>query len=685
MQNPLSALAARPELPAFDQIRPEHAEPAIEAVLAQNRAELRRILDSAGSPTWESFVEPLEDLGDRLSRVWSAISHLWGVSNTEDWRKAYSACLPKITEYGLELSQSEPLYRAYERLSQTPGFERESPARRKAVSDALRDFRLSGVALPLAEKERFKAISLRLSELQTRFEENLVDATQAWTAHITDASRLAGMTDSGKAQAAERARSKGLDGWLLTLDFPSYDAVISYADDRTLRETIYQAFATRASDEGPHRGRYDNTALMAEILALRHEQARLLGYANYAELSLATKMAGSPAEVERFLLELAAKARRRAQVEIEELRAYAKRISGIDDLQPWDVPYHAEKLKQEKLGLSDEQLRPYFPAPQTIEGMLALAGRLYGVDFEPAEEVPVWHPDVKVYALKNAQGQRFALFYLDAYAREHKRGGAWMDECRIRRRTADGVQHPAAFLTCNFAPPLPGKPALLTHEEVLTLFHEFGHGLQHMLTQVEVAAVSGIHGVEWDAVELPSQFMENWCYTRETLLGFARHYETGEPLPDELLTRLRASRRFHSGLANVRQLEFSLFDLRLHRDYDPAKGAQIYEVLEKVRDEVSVLRPPVWHRFAHSFSHIFAGGYAAGYYSYKWAEVLSADAFAAFEEEGLFNPAVGRRFRDTVLGQGGSRPAMEVFVEFRGRKPDIGPLLKQTGLVDEAA
>jgi oligopeptidase A len=685
MPNPLLELAERADLPPFDRILPAHAEPALDALLAQNRAEVKARLEAAAEPTWEGFVEPLEEAGDRLSRVWSAISHLWGVTNTDEWRKAYSACLPKITEYGLELAQSEPLFRAYERLSQRPDFADEPLARRKAVSDALRDFRLSGVALPPAQKAQYKTLSLRLSELQTKFEEHLVDATQAWTLHVTDAARLAGMTGSGRAQAAERAKAKGLPGWLLTLDFPSYDAVITYADDRALRAQIYEAFATRASDQGPQAGTFDNTALMAEILDARHRQAQLLGFRSYAELSLATKMAESPADVERFLTELTGRARRRALAELDELRAFARDLGGPADLQPWDVAYYGEKLKQRKLGLSDDELRPYFPAPQVIDGMLALAGRLYDVAFERVQDVAAWHRDVTVYALKDARGRAFAHFYLDPYAREQKRGGAWMDECRIRRHTARGLQDPVAFLTCNFAPPLPGQPALLTHDEVLTLFHEFGHGLQHLLTRVDVAAVSGIHGVEWDAVELPSQFMENWCYTRETLQSFARHWQTGAPLPDELLRKLQASRTFHAGLATVRQLEFALFDLRLHRDYDPAQGPRVYETLDRVRDEVSVLRPPAWHRFPHSFSHIFAGGYAAGYYSYKWAEVLSADAFAAFEEEGLFNPAVSRRFRDTVLAQGGSKPAMDVFVEFRGRKPQLGPLLKQSGLVEESA
>ncbi len=680
---PLLALAASGALPAFDQVLPEHAEPALDELLAQGRAHLAQRLADGAEPGWENFIEPIEDMGDRLARVWSVIGHLWSVSNTSEWRAAYNTCLPKITEYGLELSQSEPLYRAYERVSQRADFADESAARRKAIADALRDFRLSGVALPAAEKEQFKQLSLKLSDLQAKFEEHLVDATQGWTLHLTDAARLAGMTEGGVAQAAARAKAKNLEGWLITLDFPSYDSVATYADDRSLRAQVYEAYATRASDAGPQAGQHDNTALMAQILDARKQQAQLLGFTDFAQLSFATKMAESPAAVENFLLDLAARAKPRAQAELRELAEFARGLGFAETLAPWDLAYYSEKMKQAKLGLSDDELRPYFPAPQVIEGMLKLSGQLYGVGFEAATDMPGWHPDVTAYAVTDAQGRRFASFYLDPYAREQKRGGAWMDECRARRRTATGVQQPCAFLTCNFTPPLAGEPALLTHDEVTTLFHEFGHGLQHLLTRVDVAAVSGIHGVEWDAVELPSQFMENWCYEREVLRSFAKHWQTGAPLPDDLLKKLRASRTFQTGLATLRQVEFALFDLRLHRDHDPAAGARVYETLAAVRDEVSVMRPPAWNRFPHSFSHIFAGGYAAGYYSYKWAEVLSADAFAAFEEEGLFS-GVGLRFRDTVLAQGGSRPAMDVFVDFRGRKPRLEPLLKQDGLLQPA-
>jgi oligopeptidase A len=679
MENPLLTPALPGALPAFDRIQPQHAEPALDGVLADNRKTLEQLLASTAEPGWENLIEPLEDMGERVSRAWGPVSHLFGVTCTAEWRKAYNACLPKITEYGLELSQNEVLFQAYEKLPRQPGYAGFSQARKKVVEDALRDFRLYGIALPPTEKARYKDIALRLSELQSKFEENLMDSVQAFGKHVTDESLLAGMTAQGKAQAAERARAKQLEGYLLALDFPSYDAVISYADNRALRQELYTAYATRASDQGPLAGQHDNTALMSEILALRHEEARLLGFANFAELSLETKMAESPDAVEHFLLELCAQARGYAQAELDELKAFARQRDGLEDFQPWDAAYYSEKLKEQKLGFSEEELRPYFPAPQAIAGMFTLVERLYGVKIERVEGVATWHKDVTTYALREADGSDIGLFYLDPYARQDKRGGAWMDECLGRRRTHSGLQLPVAYLTCNFAPPLGSDPALLTHDEVLTLFHEFGHGLHHLLTRVDEAAVSGIRGVAWDAVELPSQFMENWAYDTDTLNGFARHWQTGAPIPPELLQKLQASRSFQSGLATLRQVEFALFDLRLHRDYHSAAGARVMETLQQVRSEVSVLAPPAWNRMPNSFSHVFAGGYAAGYYSYKWAEVLSADAFAAFEES-HFAADTGRRFRDTVLSRGGSADAMELFVEFRGRKPSIEPLLRHAGL-----
>ncbi len=684
MTNPLLRDARSQPLPAFDAIRPEHATAALETVLADNRAALTRLLAGTEPPTWDTLVEPLEEMGDRLQRAWGPVSHLFGVTSTTEWRAAYNACLPKITEYGLEVSQSEPLFRAYEALSKSPEFAGYPPARRKTITDALRDFRLSGIGLPEDQKARYKAISMRLSELQTKFEENLMDAIQAWSKTVTDESLLAGMTESARSAARAKAQAKNLEGWLLTLDFPSYDAVITYAEQRALREEIYIAFVTRASDQGPLAGQHDNSPLMTEILDLRREQAQLLGYRNFAELSLATKMAESPDEVESFLVNLAQRARPRAVAELAELRAYALQRDGLSDLKPWDVPYYAEKMKQDTLGLAEEELRPYFPLPQVVDGMFALVQRLYGLRIEAAPGLTTWHTDVTAYSITDTAGAPVGQFYLDPYARTDKRSGAWMDECVNRRRTADGIQQPVAYLVCNFTPPLPGQPALLTHDEALTLFHEFGHGLHHLLTRVDEAAVAGIHGVAWDAVELPSQFMENWCYDPATLRGFARHWQTGEPLPDDVIARLRASRSFLTGLGTLRQLEFGLFDLRLHRDEAGERSRQILAQLQQVRDEVAVMPSPDYNRMPCSFGHVFAGGYAAGYYSYKWAEVLSADAYAAFEESD-FAAETGRRFRETILAQGGSKDAMELFVEFRGRKPQIDALLRHTGLIEEAA
>ena len=679
-------------LPPFHEFQPEQALPAIDAVLEQNRAALAALLQDLKQPTWASLIEPLEGLGERLSRTWGPVSHLFGVTSSAEWRAAFNACLPKVTEYGLELSQSEPLYQAYKGLAESPEFSALGEIKQKVIRDALRDFRLSGIGLPPSQKERYKQISMRLSEIQTKFEENLMDAIQAFSLQVTDAARLRGMSDTALEQAAQKARAKELEGWLLTLDFPSFDAVISYADDRDLRRELYTAYATRASDQGPQAGQFDNSALMDEILKLRHEEALLLGYANYAELSLATKMAESPDAVERFLQDLAQRSRPRAQVELEALRAYARGLGGPDDLQPWDIAYYSEKFKEEKLGLNEEALRPYFPLPSVLDGLFGLIRRLYGVHVVAVDGPSVWHPQVQVYALQDERGKIFGRFYLDPYAREHKRGGAWMDECLSRRRSADGLQLPVAYLVCNFRPPLNNDgaelPGLLTHDEVVTLYHEFGHGLHLLMTQVEESAVAGIHGVEWDAVELPSQFMENWCYEPQMLKSYARHWQTGEPLPDAQIDTLRESRRFQTGMGTVRQIEFSLFDLRLHRDYDPAAGARVLDTIEAVRNEVSVLKPPAFNRMLWSFSHIFAGGYAAGYYSYKWAEVLSADAFAAFEESGLTPEGLretGRRFLEHILSRGGSREAAQLFREFRGREPSIEPLLRHNGLVEVVA
>ena len=667
-------------LPAFATLKPESAITTLDAVLADSRRMLDQLLTQQ-TPSWDSLIEPMESLGEATSRHWGPISHLFGVWSTPEWRAAYNSALPKITEYGVELSQNEALFRAYERIAQSAAFKSFSPTRQKVVQDALRDFKLSGIALPAAEKARFKAISMRLSELQAKFEENVMDSVQAFSHLITDAAELAGMSESAITAAQQKAQAKNLEGWLLTLDFPSYDAVITHTSNRALRERLYTAYATRASDCGPHDKAFDNTALMTEILSLRHEQAQLLGFAHFADLSLTTKMAESSTAVETFLLELAGRARPRAEAELAQLKTLAA-ADGIGDFQPWDAPYYSEKLREQTLGLSDEALRPYFPYPQVLQGLFDLVSKLFGIHIEPLQGVETWCAEVSTYVLKDTQGQRTGAFYLDPSSRpETKRGGAWMDECTSRRRLADGLQLPVAYLVCNFTPPAPGQPALLTHDEVTTLFHEFGHGLHHLLTQVNESALAGIRGVEWDAVELPSQFMENWCYEPSTLKLFARHWQTGAAMPDEMIEKLRQDRQFQSGLATLRQVEFSLFDLRLHRDFDPAKADMVLSTLNTVRQQVAVTQAPTFNRMPWSFGHIFAGGYSAGYYSYKWAEVLSSDAFAAFEESS-FAALTGIQFRDSILAVGGSRPAMESFIEFRQRKPKVDALLRHCGLSD---
>jgi oligopeptidase A len=669
-------------LPAYDRIRPDHAEPAIDQILASNRAALEALLGrlaaSGGRAAWDTLVEPLGDLEERLSRAWGPISHMFGVSATPEWRAAYAACLPKVTQYQIDLSQDVRLFRAYESLAADEAFGRLSEARQKIVRDALRDFRLSGVALDPEPRARFGQIVQRLSELGAKFQENVIDSVKAWSKHVADEARLAGVTAHGRALARDRARASGRDGFLLTIDLPGYDAVARYADDRDLRREVYEAFATRASDRGPLAGRFDNGPLVEETLALRHELASLLGFGNYADVSLQTKMAGSPGEAEAFLLDLNRRVRPRALAELEEMRAFARERDGVTDLQPWDLAYYAEKLKAARLGFSDDDIRPYFALDRVVGGMFALVERLYGLRVEEVRDVTTWHPDVRAYRLRDEDGGYVGMFYLDPFARRDKREGAWMDECLPRRRLGARLQSPAAYLVCNFAPPVDGQPPLLIHREVVTLFHEFGHGLHHLLTKVDDLAASGIRGVEGDAIELPSQFMENWCYDATTLASFARHTESGAPLPAPLLDKLRAERSFQAGLASVRQLEFGIFDLRIHRG-EPLTFARVLEVLAQTRREVSVLPPPEWNRLPSSFSHIFAGGYAAGYYGYKWAEVLSADAFAAFEETS-FAPETGRRFRDAILARGGSNTAMNLYVGFRGRKPTIDALLRQSGL-----
>ncbi len=675
MDNPLLHFE---ELPPFSEIRPEHVEPAIDWLLAENRRRIAALLDEVGEhPTWENFIEPLEEWEDELERAWSPVSHLNAVMNSEALREAYNACLPKLSDYATEMGQNERLYQAYRRLAESD--QPLDEAQRKVLENALRDFHLSGIDLPADKKARYREISQRLSQLTSRFAENVLDCTNAWEKHITDEAQLAGLPDSAKDLAAQTAEQRGKTGWVFTLDFPSYHPVMTYADDRELRYEFYRAYNTRASDQGPHDPKHDNSALMEEILALRHELAQLLGFANYAERSLATKMARDPDQVMGFLHDLGRRSKPQAERELAELRAFAAGL-GCDELQPWDVPYYSEKLRQQRYAITQEELRPYFPEPRVIAGLFAVVERLYGVQFVEVEGVDVWHPDVKFYEIRDADGTVRGQFYFDLYARPNKRGGAWMDTCQSRMVTHERCQIPVAYMTCNFAPPVGDKPALLTHDEVETLFHEFGHGLHHMLTRVDYPEVSGINGVAWDAVELPSQFMENYCWEREALDLISGHYETGEPIPQALYDKMIAAKNFQSAMMMVRQLEFSLFDFRIHLEYDPARGARIFEILEEVRDEVAVIRPPAWNRFPNSFTHIFAGGYAAGYYSYKWAEVLSADAFSLFEERGIFDRETGQSFLRNILEPGGSRDAAELFRAFRGREPKIDALLRHSGI-----
>ena len=671
--NPLLTASA---LPAFSQVRPEHVGPAIDALLAEQLAGIEAIVASTAPRTWDSVMAAQERFDDKLARAWAPVSHLQSVADTPALRAAYNDALERIAAQSAEIGQNRGLYEAVRAIPE----DGLSTVQHKILRDALRDFRLSGVALEEPERSRFKAIVTELSTLGSEFEQALLDATDAWTFDVADVSALSGIPDSGLAVLRQAAADAGVDGWRVTLHQPSYVAVMTYADDRALRAKVYEAYQTRASDQGPHAGRFDNSARIEKILALRHEAARLLGFANAAEESLATKMAGTTQRVLAFLDELAAQVKPVAQRELAELAAFAAAELGLPTLEPWDVAYASEKLRLKRYALAEEELKPYFPLDAALGGFFAVAGKLFGIRFAPREGVDVWHPDVRYYEVLDADDRVFAGVYLDLFARNAKRGGAWMDVCRSRRRENGALQTPIAFLTCNFAAPSGDLPSLLTHEDVQTLFHEFGHGLHHLLTEVDYAPASGIHGVEWDAVELPSQFMENFCWQRAALDLFAFHYETGARLPDELFARMIAARHFHAGLHLVRQLEFALFDFRAHLEFDPARGARVMALLEEVREQIAVVRPPAWQRFPHGFAHIFAGGYDAGYYSYLWAEVLSADAFEQFEEAGVFDVATGERFRREVLAVGGSRPALESFVAFRGREPDPTALLRSYGL-----
>ncbi len=677
MTNPL---LSNERLPEFSKILPEYVEPALDKVLTDAKKTVDDLLNSLVEPTWDALVLPMEEMDASIDRVWSPVSHLNSVMNSEELRVAYNACLPKLSEFGTELGQNKRLFNAYKTLAESEHYATLDVAQKKVIDNAVRDFRLSGVELSGADRETYKQISQQLTERTAKFEENLLDATHAWKKHITDKSLLAGLPQSTIDMAEQFAKRESLDGWLFTLDFPSYMPVMSYADNRDFREEMYTAFATKASDQGPNAGKWDNTEIMNDILKLRHQLANLIGFDSHADRSLATKMAQSPKQVLDFLDDLALRSKPIAEEEFKELKAYAKEQGHEGELQSWDVTYFAEKLRQQRYSISQEELKPYFPEPKAVAGLFAVVNRLYGLDIKERHDIDVWHKDVRFFDIFDSEGELRGQFYLDLFARNHKRGGAWMDECLVRRETEQGVQTPVAFLTCNFSEPVGDKPALLTHDELTTLFHEFGHGLHHMLTKIQAAGVSGINGVAWDAVELPSQFMENWCWEREALDLISGHYETGEVLPQDMYEKMIAARNFQSAMTMVRQLEFSLFDFRLHLEYRPDQDHQVDKILAEVRDQVAVVSPPKFNRFAHSFSHIFAGGYAAGYYSYKWAEVLSADAFSKFEENGIFDRATGLAFLQSVLEQGGSREPMDLFVEFRGREPEIDALLRHSGI-----
>jgi oligopeptidase A len=678
MSNPLLSIT---DLPPFSSIKPEHVKPAVEKAIADCRATVEQVLDGNQSPTWESICAPQLETEDTLSRLWSPVSHMNSVLNSNELREAYESCLPLLSEYSTWVGQHKGLYDAYKSMHQSEDFATLPQAKQKTITDMLRDFELSGIALPADEQHRYGEISKRLSELGSQFSNNVLDATMAWSKHVSDVKDLSGMPESALAAAKAAAEAKELDGYLLTLEMPSYIPVMTYADNAELRQEMYEAFVTRASDRGPNAGEWDNTEIITEELKLRHEIARLLGFSSYSEKSLATKMAETPEQVSGFLNDLAKKAKPQGEREVEELREFAKHTFGVSELNLWDIAYYSEKQKQKLFSISDEQLRPYFPEQRVVSGLFEVVKRVFGMQVVEREGVDVWHESVRFFDIFDSQDELRGSFYLDLYAREHKRGGAWMDECRVRRETLSGeIQSPVAYLTCNFNKPIGDKPALFTHDEVVTLFHEFGHGIHHMLTKISVAPVSGINGVPWDAVELPSQFLENWCWEEQALAFISGHYETGEPLPKEMLDKMLAAKNFQSAMFILRQLEFGLFDFTLHTEYDPEVGAKVLETLAEVKAKVAVLPSLEWNRFSHSFSHIFAGGYSAGYYSYLWAEVLSSDAFSRFEEDGIFNTETGQSFLQNILEMGGSEEPMELFKRFRGREPQIDAMLRHAGI-----
>ena len=667
-------------LPKFSQIEPQNIVASVEQAIQRCKETIEQVLKQE-QYDWENLIAPIDQVDDQLSRLWSPISHMNSVVSSDALREAHDACLPLLSAYGTWVGQHKGLYQAYLSIQQSEAFSPLSEAQRKVIDNAIRDFTLSGVALEDDKKQRYGEIKSRLSELSSTFSNNVMDATLGWRKHIIDINELKGLPESALDAARQLAEQESLEGWLFTLDIPSYLPVMTYADNAELRKEMYIAYNTRASEQGPNGGKWDNTQIIEETLALRHEIANLLGFDNYAELSIETKMAQSAEQVNQFLMDLAKRSKPQAEQDLQELRDFAQEQYGQSELNAWDMAYYSEKLKEQRYAISEEQLRPYFPEPKVVSGLFEVVKRLYSVNIVERQGVDTWHKDVKYYDIVDQQGALRGSFYLDLYARVKKRGGAWMDECQVRRRLADGsVQYPVAYLTCNFNGPVGDKPALFTHDEVITLFHEFGHGIHHMLTKIDVSGVSGINGVAWDAVELPSQFLENWCWQPEALAFISGHYQSGEPLPQDLLDKMLSARNYQSAMQMLRQLEFSLFDFRLHEQYDPQSPVDVQAFLDQIRAQVSVVIPPAFNRFQNSFGHIFAGGYAAGYYSYKWAEVLSCDAFSRFEEEGIFNPQVGQDFLSHILEMGGSKEPMELFVAFRGREPNVDALLRHSGI-----
>ena len=680
MANPLLDFSG---LPRFPEIRPEHVTEAVDHLLQHNREVVAQLLADDAPPTWENFVLSLDNANEKMSRSWGQVSHLNAVMNSAELREVYNGNLPKITQYYAELGQNLALFEKYKHLRASKEFESLNAARKKIIENELRDFRLSGAELVEDKKARFLEIQEEMSMLCSRFSDNLLDATNDFSLLVDDASELQGIPADDLQAAKETAQAAGKQGWMFTLKAPSYMPVLQYAENRALREKVYVAYSQRASEFG--KTEWDNTPLITQILKLRAEEAHLLGYKNYAELSLTSKMANTPEQILEFLRELAVHARPLAEKDLLELRAYAKTELAMDDLQSWDITYASEKLREQRYAFSEQEVKQYFPEDAVITGMFNVVQKIYGLNLRPST-APVWHKAVRFFDVHDEHGKLIGQFYMDLYARNSKRGGAWMDDAITRRRITPSIhapleiQTPVAYLNCNFASPVGGKSALFSHDEVLTMFHEFGHGLHHLLTEVEEMGVSGISGVEWDAVELPSQFMENFCWEWDVLCSMTRHVDTGKQLPRELFEKMLAAKNFQIGMQTLRQIEFSIFDMRLHSDFYAQGDKSILELIDEVRKEVAVLIPPQYNRFANSFSHIFSGGYAAGYYSYKWAEVLSADVYSMFEEHGVLNAEIGSRFRKEVLAVGGSRDAMESFVAFRGRAPSIEALLRHNGL-----